>query len=1115
MSSKDILKMRASVQRRRSASAISKALSKTKSQSRESTLFSAKSGNGLLLGAFCRPSNMFILKERVQLSSGWQTQERHLFLFSDSLIIAKSKSSSSMKLKNQVRLTEIWISTTLGGVSGKTHCSDNSFVIGWPTTNYVVTFSSSDTKEKWLSTLCWHINEAKKDEYPRKVPISVLYLDAEDFMSSATITVCNMDEAEKVIKLVSQQLSIPGRPSDYHLWVMSGTDEPPCPLFGHEYPYSIAMNCFRESVDIPRGSNNHCLLQQSADDMVLEQFSQESQCRFIIKLKPQVPLYMRRSKLPTSADSAQKHCRRKKSLIDWALRRSGSTTLITPAAHSPLTPRKLFGHSLTSICPSGTLPKPIKDMLLLLYEEGPNTKGIFRRSANAKTCKELKEKLISGDEVQMDGESVFVAAAVIMDFLRNVPDSILSSEMYGLWMEVTEMEQPEYKIKVIKSLLDQLPEANFILLQHLFAVLNHIEENSEENQMNASNLALCIAPNMLWLPTVSDPEEESKSTKKVALLVQFLIENYPLIFGQDAASLFIKHKKQDSGSTEDFKGIHLIQGQDSSDELEFLDKSELKDKDVLFDESLLLEEREDWDLFGEIAAYYQSKTKMDILECYSTDPLHTIDSACCLSPARDRCSSEPSVCLSSRPPAEDHEPVARQSSCDATIIHNQVDYINQLKQMQLESQKLLNDKLGPSLKTTQQALWRSTQASTLIKEKSSQKESPSNRSSFSSLSSTTTSPSASSLSSLDSAFSYCSESSVFSPTDVTSLPFMFGTSARLHTLSPEITKKKLKEWHIPLSTLFGGNSCDLDSWEMQWESKVDSTVRANDNANNKVPIQSGIQNVCLDKESNANFNYFVQTTNSVRSLKESRLEGNHVRAEACPENGHCIHKETSVKHIEIRRPESSNDEGHQHTKVTFFMSPNIMAVKNLNDQNINGDSSSSGSKSTKLQIPQTVFYGQNTPLVLHSVSRRQQPEIEKPYWQTQLKHVLHSSPSNEPVTNNKYEDLPSTVIDNEVVNKEQSLKEPKREETTKEATLTKSHSKSIASFTQTIHITLPSSVKNTVREYFKHSDPKSTSQPVTMESKLAQSKTETCDLQGPEAAREKKEHGCLVEESFV
>ncbi|KAM4019614.1 uncharacterized protein ACNLHF_000290 isoform 2-T3 [Anomaloglossus baeobatrachus] len=1105
--------MRASVQRRRSSSAITRALGKTKPHNhphpREVNLLPGHSGNGLLLGAFCGSNNMFILREKVHLSSGWRTQERHLFLFSDSLIIAKSK-SSSMKLKKQVLLNEMWISTALGEVSERKHWPEDSFVIGWPTKNYVVTFSSSETKEKWLSTLCWHINEMKKDEYPRKIPISVLYLDADEFMSSTTIAVCNKDDAEKVIKQAAQQLGIPGRPSDYHLWVLSVKDESPYPLFGHEHPYSIAMSCLRELMDMPRGSNNNLLFgAESTEDVCLEQFPQERLCQFIIKMKPQVPLYMRR-------ESAQKHCRRKKSLIDWALRRTGSTTLSTPASDSPLTPRKLFGHSLSSVCPNGNLPKPIMDMLLLLYEEGPNTKGIFRRSANAKTCKELKEKLISGDEVHMDGESVFVAAAVITDFLRNIPDSILSSDMHRLWMEVTEIEEPEYKIKIIKSLMEQLPEANLILLQHVFAVLNHIEKSSDENQMTASNLALCIAPNMLWLPSVSDPEEESKSTKKVALLVQFLIEYYEIIFGQDAESLFSKHKKQESGSTDNLSGIDLIHGQDSSDELEFassdLEKSDtnlLKDEDGIFDESLLLEEKEDWDLFSEITACYQSKTKMDILDSYDNDRLIGSGSTCFLSPARDRCSSEPSVCLSSRHPVQNHEPVARQSSCDATMIHNHIDYINQLKQLQLESQKLINEEFGYTKKPPH-AFWRSSQACTIMKERNLQKINSSSRSSFSSLSSTTTSPSVSSLSSLDSTFSYCSESPVFSPSDVSSLPFMFGTSARLHTLSPEITRKKLREWHIPMTTLFGGNSCDLDSWEMQWE--IDSTVREGDGGKTDVPSHSGLRRLCEDKELKQNFHFPAQAK---EILKESRF--NSFRTEDSPADNGCMHKETSIKHIEIRKHEFSNDEGLQHAKVTFFMSPNIMSVKSRSDQNLDVDCNSSVSQSPKFQIPQTVFYGQNTPLILHSVCRKQHPEGENSWGSTKLKHVLNRDPTNESTSDKTSEGISTVAVGNEGIKSEQKLKEPQTEETTRINAHTKSQNKTITSFSQSIRISLPSSVKNTVRDYFKHANAKSssTSQDVIEESNLAQNKKENCNVQATEDSKETKEPNCLVEESFV
>lgn len=51
-------------------------------------------------------------------------------------------------------------------------------------------------------------------------------------------------------------------------------------------------------------------------------------------------------------------------------------------------------------------------MLSLLYQEGPSTKGIFRRSGSAKTFKELKEKLDSGTEVDLARESIFVTASL-------------------------------------------------------------------------------------------------------------------------------------------------------------------------------------------------------------------------------------------------------------------------------------------------------------------------------------------------------------------------------------------------------------------------------------------------------------------------------------------------------------------------------------------------------------------------------------------------------------------------------------------------------------------------------------------------------------------------------
>lgn len=74
---------------------------------------------------------------------GLQSRDRHLFLFNDLLLIAKARSGGHFKLKDKVRISELWLSTGIEevaeGSAGKSR--DTSFVIGWPpSVNLVATF---------------------------------------------------------------------------------------------------------------------------------------------------------------------------------------------------------------------------------------------------------------------------------------------------------------------------------------------------------------------------------------------------------------------------------------------------------------------------------------------------------------------------------------------------------------------------------------------------------------------------------------------------------------------------------------------------------------------------------------------------------------------------------------------------------------------------------------------------------------------------------------------------------------------------------------------------------------------------------------------------------------
>lgn len=82
------------------------------------------------------------------LFQGVQSQDRHLFLFNDLLLIAKARSGGNFKLKEKVRISEIWLTKCcLDDVSELNKSEDTSFVMGWPTTNLVVTF-------RYLSFYC-------------------------------------------------------------------------------------------------------------------------------------------------------------------------------------------------------------------------------------------------------------------------------------------------------------------------------------------------------------------------------------------------------------------------------------------------------------------------------------------------------------------------------------------------------------------------------------------------------------------------------------------------------------------------------------------------------------------------------------------------------------------------------------------------------------------------------------------------------------------------------------------------------------------------------------------------------------------------------------------------
>lgn len=141
-------------------------------------------------------------------------------------------------------------------------------------------------------------------------------------------------------------------------------------------------------------------------------------------------------------------------------------------------------------------------MLIELMQRAAQTVGIFRKSANARVCRELKAELEQNPDCNLNEYPIVVIASVFKELLRSLPDSVLVGKLYQKWLEAAKLIDDASRshsecTAFIRPLIKCLPKANYLLLQHFLCILHYIATQSAENKMSAENLAVCIGPSLL------------------------------------------------------------------------------------------------------------------------------------------------------------------------------------------------------------------------------------------------------------------------------------------------------------------------------------------------------------------------------------------------------------------------------------------------------------------------------------------------------------------------------------------------------------------------------------------------------------------------------------------
>lgn len=122
-------------------------------------------------------------------------------------------------------------------------------------------------------------------------------------------------------------------------------------------------------------------------------------------------------------------------------------------------------------------------------------------------------------------------ASTLKSYLRELPEPLLTYKLYNEWMSVMNCPE-EMRLMLAQEILKKLPPANKDNLTYLIHFLAKLTKHPE-NKMTASNIAIVVAPNLLW-NVDQEKNMHMGSCTTVNLIVELFISKVDVLFPEDS-----------------------------------------------------------------------------------------------------------------------------------------------------------------------------------------------------------------------------------------------------------------------------------------------------------------------------------------------------------------------------------------------------------------------------------------------------------------------------------------------------------------------------------------------------------------------------------------------------
>ncbi|XP_024082130.1 stAR-related lipid transfer protein 13 isoform X1 [Cimex lectularius] len=205
-------------------------------------------------------------------------------------------------------------------------------------------------------------------------------------------------------------------------------------------------------------------------------------------------LVLRKLALLKLTSIMEKHCPTHRTGWNWELPK-----FMRKMKNPDYKDKTVFGIPLcVSLQRSGqTLPTCIQMALTWLRNNALDQVGLFRKPGVKSRIQKLKSMAeTQGDEISYEGQQAFDVADMVKQYFRELPEALLTNKLSETFIAIFQHVPVALRIEAVQCALLLLPDEHREALQYLLQFLSDVAAHAPTNQMNSSNLAVCLAPSL-------------------------------------------------------------------------------------------------------------------------------------------------------------------------------------------------------------------------------------------------------------------------------------------------------------------------------------------------------------------------------------------------------------------------------------------------------------------------------------------------------------------------------------------------------------------------------------------------------------------------------------------